>query len=94
MAGTLLPRFTGSYGTKPLPFPGINNYEKRVNYNQLFIRTAWREIELLNYKQWLNVASLRPPHDESSTLSVGTDSPSQYGAHFTMHVDLSSIASW
>jgi hypothetical protein len=36
----------------------------------------------------INVASLPPLHDES-TLRVGTD-PSQYGAQFTMHVDLSS----
>jgi hypothetical protein len=28
--------------------------------------------------------------DDESTLRVGTDSPSQYGAQFTMHVDLSS----
>jgi hypothetical protein len=47
-------------------------------------------MELLNYMQCLNLASLRPLHDELSTLRVGTDSPSQYGAQFTMHVNLSS----
>jgi hypothetical protein len=44
-------------------------------------------MELLNDMQYLNLVSLRPLHVES-TLRVGTYSPSQYGAQFTMHVDL------
>ena len=44
-------------------------------------------MELLNDMQCLNLASLRPLHDESK-LRVGTDSPSQYRVQFTVHVDL------
>jgi hypothetical protein len=69
---------TGIYCPITLSFPGLNNCEKQVNYNTLFICTAWREMAL-NYMQCLKTASFRPLHDES-TLRVGTDSPSQYGA--------------
>jgi hypothetical protein len=43
-----------------LPFPRINNCEKVVNYDTLFICIAWHEMKLLNYMQGLNLASLWP----------------------------------